>query len=616
MEPACTIKVEEPEVIKEDCRSGKQLCRLCANTIEDAVYIFDTREQQGDGLATMINMCLPVTVCRTDKLPKQLCSECVDKLYLCHSFAETSLLAQAKLQALFDSGYFMSWTPCLNNPDKSSCGDSEGKDKYCCPLCYEGSMVVQADDTFDDTLLEDNRRITGLVNGCNQELSPSEHCRDAVDLVDCRDLNAADIKDSSEEGVAGECKVMYNCVLCEQSFPTLAECLEHSSLHAESNKFPCSMCRTCFPDRIQFEYHVEEHLAQDEQLKGSLYVCSLCGCELLSETELKAHSCFVKLPHAFRCSVCNKSFRTEDRLLFHQQFHEGVTPLHCQPCAKTFPYESRHYQHWKFIHNGEKPFACSECDKTYIKRSLLEAHQRLHTGERPFECNLCHKRFHDKPTLKSHSMTHSKPFQCDHCGKCFSKQTELKKHQLVHKSSYEKPRPYQCEYCQKYFVAKNVLVVHLRMHTGEKPYLCITCGERFSHITALNKHERVHSDERPFSCHLCDCSFKFKAELDSHVRRHTGGRPYICDICEKRFITEGVFRRHRKIHIGKRPFKCDVCGRAFRRLYVLTEHKRIHTGEKPHSCDMCEKHYRLKQELLKHKKTQHGQSNIVDNSTV
>ena len=49
----------------------------------------------------------------------------------------------------------------------------------------------------------------------------------------------------------------------------------------------------------------------------------------------------------------------------------------------------------KSNHTDEKPFACPECDKKFIKSSDLSRHRKIHTGEKPFACPECDKHFTD-----------------------------------------------------------------------------------------------------------------------------------------------------------------------------------------------------------------------------
>jgi KRAB domain-containing zinc finger protein len=54
------------------------------------------------------------------------------------------------------------------------------------------------------------------------------------------------------------------------------------------------------------------------------------------------------------------------------------------------------------IHTGERPYKCTECDRSFSSKGNLQVHIRIHTGEKPFECNICGKCFSRPNTLKVH----------------------------------------------------------------------------------------------------------------------------------------------------------------------------------------------------------------------
>uniref|UniRef100_A0A8C6XK98 C2H2-type domain-containing protein n=1 Tax=Naja naja TaxID=35670 RepID=A0A8C6XK98_NAJNA len=247
---------------------------------------------------------------------------------------------------------------------------------------------------------------------------------------------------------------------------------------------------------------------------------------------------------------------------------------------------------------------CSECGKSFARRSLLLTHRKVHVGSGSSQGLEGEKSFSGKNSKDLRSPPTLKPYKCDECELCFSQKSCLRTHQKIHTGE----KPYQCLQCGKFFHAKTTLRNHERIHTGEKPYKCWQCGKSFSQNSSLWIHGKTHvgiksykcfdgSSEglrsstrlKPYKCEDCDLRFGLKSDLLTHQKIHTGEKPYQCLEYRNCFHEKAHLRNQEKIHTGEKPYNCWECGKSFSQISGIRHHEKIHAGIKPYKCYECGK---------------------------
>ncbi|KFQ28356.1 Zinc finger protein GLIS3, partial [Merops nubicus] len=112
---------------------------------------------------------------------------------------------------------------------------------------------------------------------------------------------------------------------------------------------------------------------------------------------------------------------------------------------------------------------------------------------------------------------------CPRRYKPFNARYKLLIHMRVH--SGEKPNKCTFEGCKKAFSRLENLKIHLRSHTGEKPYLCQHpgCQKAFSNSSDRAKHQRTHLDTKPYACQMPGCTKRYTdpSSLRKHVKAHS-----------------------------------------------------------------------------------------------
>ncbi|XP_077398885.1 zinc finger protein GLIS3 [Vanacampus margaritifer] len=145
------------------------------------------------------------------------------------------------------------------------------------------------------------------------------------------------------------------------------------------------------------------------------------------------------------------------------------------------------------------------------------------------------------------------------CNAVYDQKDELVKHIEKLHVDQRKAEDFTCYWAGcprnlKAFNARYKLLIHMRVHSGERPNKCTFkgCKKAFSRLENLKIHLRSHTGEKPYPCQHPGCfkAFSNSSDRAKHQRTHLDTKPYACQVpgCAKRYTDPSSLRKHVKSH--------------------------------------------------------------------
>ncbi|CAB3258679.1 unnamed protein product [Arctia plantaginis] len=471
-----------------------------------------------------IRTCLSFSLTINEGLPNTICEECVNKIDQINEFCIKVKENEQTLKHHVQNGTLENYYQHLKN----------------------GISIKHEDKSFGETtdIINHSELLPFKGNGDNKftkNIKVEESTNNDIDIpinnsTDDEDDTGASNLFIHSEGSANLVKNITN----EREVTECTPMLTKDSAKAVLDRYSCLTCsKICQTHDELREHYNKEHTNKDNKITEPtytktiingkiMYKCDVC-CKMYSKKYLKRHLLHHTDVRPYVCKLCSRTYTTVSDIMRHGfRVHSGIKMLCAYKCGFSSAYTGALKEHEDRVHKNTYKYTCDKCGKGFQVKTWYDQHQNIHTGLKPFVCDICGHAFHMEKNLtthrwKIHPQSDAKRLTCVHCNlKCESENTLNTHLETEHGVTRKKPdrrKKALCDLCGKILNRPEALVLHRRMHLGQKPYKCSICNKLFARKFSMQVHERSHSRVNSHECVHCGKRYSQQSALYRHQRQ-------------------------------------------------------------------------------------------------
>ncbi|XP_030760520.1 zinc finger and BTB domain-containing protein 6-like [Sitophilus oryzae] len=480
------------------------LCRLCAQSIQDTKFnIFELIGQEIQ-LQSKIKKCLSMTITEDDFLPKVVCSRCINQLEVCNAFREECRKSEKML-----SSYFKNYR---HTEDFKKSGKVYIKDTAKIDLSNDivrNSPINKLDILIKESqkVVEQKQNAVGKsilqtqANIKTEQNNKNKFCELAGAIVPNQNVQIPYTVDFLNETLKKAVQQLPKEIISKVTVNSNGEVinLPHSDLITLDpisiptnviiglNNIKNNKTKANTDKFIKEPILIDQNIVKIDLTKG-IKETTVNKFNLDSIIKENVHS-------AAPAVVQNTS------VIFPLSQYQGSliststsNTTFSQVSSVTVPSSTANIigmnnDNNNSDHNLELLKTVNEPPPSSVNLEDLRSPTYMLS---PVQEKVISEDLSRKPTKEPGSI---KTHICEVCSKSFKRREHLYQHFKLHSSL----RPYRCVECKKSFVRKEHLIRHMVLHSGERNFTCEICNKSFSRHDNLLKHIRTHNKESNYT---------------------------------------------------------------------------------------------------------------------